>query len=134
MSAVETNQKLENKDGHICNHKRVHLFDNFLRPLFHDTNKLFSPYVKPGMTALDVGCGRGWASLGLAKLVGESGRVISADLQSEMLEMVKGRATEAGVVDRITLHQCEKDRVGIEEELDFARINGEYDMVSVPCL
>ena len=36
--------------------------------------------ILPGNKVLDVGCGAGFASLGLAKLVGESGLVIAADL------------------------------------------------------
>ena len=104
---------------HVCPWQHVGLLDNFLRPLIHNTRKLFGPYVQPGMTVMDVGCGRGFASLGLARLVGEDGMVISADLQPEMLEMVKERATEAGLSDRIRLHRCETDRIGVQEELDF---------------
>lgn len=110
----------EASERHVCPWQHVFILDNFLRPLLHNTQKLFGPYVHPGMTALDVGCGRGFASLGLARLVGEKGRVISADLQPQMLEMVKERAEQADLSDRIRIHQCEADRIGVQEELDFA--------------
>ena len=96
------------------------IIDNRLRPLVHNPEKLFAPYVTKGMTVLDVGCGAGFASLGLARLVGEEGLVIAADLQSKMLNMVKGRAMREGLADRIRIHLCSHNHIGVREELDFA--------------
>ena len=106
--------------AHVCSWRHIGLLDNFLRRLIHNPRKLFGPYIQPGMTVLDVGCGGGFTSLGLAKLVGEGGLVISADIQPEMLEIVRKRADKATLSDRIRLHQCETDRIGVQEELDFA--------------
>lgn len=107
-------------EKHICPVTAVRTFDNFLRPLVHKPRKLFGPHVKPGMTVMDIGCGGGWASLALARLVGESGLVIAADLQPEMLDMVGKKAQKAGLIDRLKFHQCLDDRIGIQQELDFA--------------
>jgi ubiquinone/menaquinone biosynthesis C-methylase UbiE len=104
----------------VCPWQHVRTFDNLLRPLIHNPRKLFGPYVRRGMTVLDVGCGRGFASLGLARQVGDNGLVISADLQPQMLEMVKERAAKAGLSSRIRVHRCEASRVGVQEKLDFA--------------
>ncbi|UCH43248.1 MAG: class I SAM-dependent methyltransferase [Dehalococcoidales bacterium] len=71
------------------------------------------------MTVLDVGCGAGFASLGLARLVGEEGLVIAADLQPRMLNFVKERAIREGLSNRIHIHLCSHDRIGLQEELDF---------------
>ncbi len=103
----------------VCPWQLTYLFDNLLRPLLHNPRKLFGQYVKPGMTVLDIGCGRGFASLGLARLVGEDGLVISADLQPEMLGMVKSRAARAGLSNQIKIHQCESRYIGVKEQLDF---------------
>ena len=103
----------------VCPWQIVYLFDNFLRPLVHNPQKLFEPYVRAGMTVLDVGCGRGFTSLGLARLVGEEGLVIVADLQPQMLDMVKERAARVGLSNRIRIHCCEASRIGVQEELDF---------------
>lgn len=54
--------------------------------------------LKPGDTVCDLGCGNGFYSLKLAKLVGERGRVIAVDIQREMLELLKDRA----VAEKIT--------------------------------
>ena len=45
---------------------------------------------------MDVGCGMGYFSLPLARLTGESGHVIAADLQERMLEGLRRRAVYAG--------------------------------------
>ena len=107
------------RESRVCPWQIVHLFDNLLRPLLHNPRKLFGPYVCKGMTVLDIGCGRGFASLGLAGLAGEEGLVIAADLQPEMLDMVKERAARAGLSNRIRIHRCEANSIGVREELDF---------------
>jgi ubiquinone/menaquinone biosynthesis C-methylase UbiE len=48
--------------------------------------------LKPGDTVCDMGCGNGFYTLKLAKLVGERGKVIAVDIQREMLEMLKESA------------------------------------------
>lgn len=48
--------------------------------------------VAPGSTVCDMGCGNGFYTLPLARLVGEDGRVIAVDIQREMLELLKDRA------------------------------------------
>jgi len=104
----------------VCPWQLAPLLDNFLRPLVHNPRMIFAPYVDKGMTVLDVGCGAGFASLGLAELVGDGGLVIAADLQPKMLSIVKKRAIKAGLSDRIRIHLCDPDRIGVREELDFA--------------
>lgn len=105
---------------HVCCWRGAYLIDNWFRQLLHRPGKLFGAYVQKGMRVLDVGCGRGFVSLGLARMVGRNGEVIAADLQPQMLEMVGRRAAKAGLDDRIVLHQCKSDRVGVTEECDFA--------------
>lgn len=108
------------EENHICQPSAVKWFDNFLRPWVHKPAKLFGPYVRPGMTVLDVGCGAGWATLGLARLVGPEGRVIAADLQPAMLNMTRNRAARLGLSRRIVRHKTEPDRIGTEYRIDFA--------------
>ncbi len=110
----------DTKSKHVCPWQHVKTFDNFLRPFFHDPLKIFGPFVGPGMTVLDVGCGRGFATLSMAGLMGDDGLVIAADLQPQMLEMVEQRAEKAGLSKRIRTHQCLADRIGVLDELDFA--------------
>jgi ubiquinone/menaquinone biosynthesis C-methylase UbiE len=108
------------ENSHVCPPGRVQTFDNFLRPLVHNTEKLYGAYVKPGMQVMDVGCGAGFSSLAMARMVGEAGRVFAVDLQQDMLNMVSSRAAKAGVSDRIRLHKCRADSIGLDERTDFA--------------
>jgi ubiquinone/menaquinone biosynthesis C-methylase UbiE len=115
---IQNEQIIERKL--VCPWRIAPIIDNFLRQLIHNPRKLFGAYVKPGMTVMDVGCGGGFASLGLARLVGDEGLVISADLQPKMLEMVKERAERTGLADRIHIHLCEAGHIGVRDNLDFA--------------
>lgn len=94
--------------------------DNPLRRLLHPPEQVLGAWVRPGMTALDVGCGFGHFSLGMARLVGPAGRVIAADLQEPSLAVVRRRARRAGLADRITTHRCGADRCGVPGPVDFA--------------
>jgi ubiquinone/menaquinone biosynthesis C-methylase UbiE len=103
----------------VCPWWVCYSFDNPLRRLFHDPERLLDPYVKPGMTVVDIGCGMGYFTVGLAKLIGPEGKVIAVDLQQHMLDALEKRARAAGMADRIVLHRCRKERLGIQEPADF---------------
>jgi ubiquinone/menaquinone biosynthesis C-methylase UbiE len=51
--------------------------------------------VKPGQTVCDMGCGNGFYTLQLARLVGPRGIVYAVDIQPEMLQMLARNAAEA---------------------------------------
>jgi ubiquinone/menaquinone biosynthesis C-methylase UbiE len=51
--------------------------------------------VKPGQTVCDMGCGNGFYTLQLARLVGPRGLVYAVDIQPEMLQMLARNAAEA---------------------------------------
>jgi len=112
--------KIIRLNNQVCPWWLCHSFDNPLRRLFHDPERLLGPYVKPGVTAVDIGCGMGYFTLGLARLVGPEGRVIAVDLQERMLAGVEKRALRAGLTDRIALHRCRQGSLGIEAKADFA--------------
>jgi ubiquinone/menaquinone biosynthesis C-methylase UbiE len=107
------------KNGHVCPWWLAYTFDNPIRKLFHKPQKMLSPYVKEGMRVMDVGCGMGFFSIGMAKMVGDNGNVIAVDLQQKMLDIMLKRAKHAGLVDRILPHHCEPDNIGISEKVDF---------------
>lgn len=120
MSTHDRTQAPHRLGGDLCSWRYVGLIDNALRLLLHNPVRMFGPYVQPGDTALDIGCGGGFASRGLARLVGDTGTVISADLQPEMLQAAMHRAQAEGLAARIRPHQCERDRIGVTTPVDFA--------------
>ena len=104
----------------ICPWWGGYFIDNPIRRFLHNPEKIVGPYVKPGMTVMDVGCGMGLFSIAMAKMVGDQGHVIAVDLQQKMLDVLGRRAHRAGVADRIRLHKCEQDRLGVDAQSDFA--------------
>ena len=105
---------------HICPWYMAYLFDNPLRHLIHDPEKILGSYVKPGMTVLDIGCGMGFFSLGMARMVGPGGRVISLDLQTMMLKILEKRAIKGGLSERIETRLVREERFPVETPVDFA--------------
>ena len=71
------------------------------------------------MTVLDLGCGPGFFSVELAKMVGSSGKVIAADLQEGMLQIVRDKIKGTELENRITLHKCENNKIGLTVNVDF---------------
>jgi len=71
------------------------------------------------MTVLDMGCGPGYFTVELARLTGESGKVVAADLQQEMLVKMLLKVKSFGLEKRVVPHKCEPERTGIKHKLDF---------------
>lgn len=104
---------------HVCPWWFAYTFDNPLRRLIHNPRKIFSAYVKEGMTVIDIGCGMGYFTLGLAELVGDGGRVIAVDLQQQMLDIMAKRATGRGLSHRIIPHRAGPTAIGVTTPVDF---------------
>jgi ubiquinone/menaquinone biosynthesis C-methylase UbiE len=71
------------------------------------------------MTAMDVGCGMGYFTLGLAEIVGDSGKVIAVDLQQKMLDIMTRRAAKRRLDHRITPHLAQQNSIGVNTPVDF---------------
>jgi ubiquinone/menaquinone biosynthesis C-methylase UbiE len=95
--------------AHRCPPWLCFTFDNRFRRRFHDAVRLFSPYVREGTTVLDIGPGKGYFSIPLARMAGETGRVFAADIEPEMLRALERRAEKAGVGGRITTLRVKPD-------------------------
>lgn len=105
---------------HVCPWWMAYTFDNPLRRLIHNPEKIFADFVTEGMTVLDVGCGMGYFSLGLARMVGHNGKVISVDLQQKMIDVLQKRAAKTGLAPRIESHICAADDLQLNTPVDFA--------------
>lgn len=117
---IEESGRFTPEEGHVYPWWLAYTFDNPLRWLIHRPRRLFDGLVGEGQTALDVGCGLGYFTVGLARMVGETGRVIAVDVQEGMLAGVRRRAGRAGVLDRVRLQQSRAERMGLTEPVDFA--------------
>ena len=69
----------------------MELFDRTLRPLLCNAQSLVAPHVRPGDRVADLGCGAGYFSVALSRLVGATGEVVLVDVQPAMLERAQVR-------------------------------------------
>jgi ubiquinone/menaquinone biosynthesis C-methylase UbiE len=110
---------LSNRNERICPVEKADSLDTKFRRWLQNPKKILRPYIKEGMTVLDFGCGPGFFSIDLAQMVGESGRVIAADLQEGMLHKLRDKIKGTELENCITLHKCEENKIGISENVDF---------------
>jgi ubiquinone/menaquinone biosynthesis C-methylase UbiE len=108
------------RSEHVCPWWLCFTFDNFLRPLFHDPVRMLKGYIREGDTVLDVGPGMGYFTIPMARMVGETGKAIAADVQQKMLTLLVSRAKKAGLAQRIEPHLVSQASLGIHEQIDFA--------------
>ena len=104
----------------VCPWWLAYTFDNRLRRLLYKPETVLNPYVKPGMTLLDLGCGMGFFSIAMASLVGDTGTVIAVDLQQQILDVMMNRASRANVAHRIRPYRCNDEDIGPHTSVDFA--------------
>jgi ubiquinone/menaquinone biosynthesis C-methylase UbiE len=104
----------------VCPVTLAGALDSRIRRWLQNPRRLLEPHVREGMTALDFGCGPGFFTLELARLVGSSGRVLAVDLQPGMLERVRAKTRGTVLEPRITLHQCQATSIGVSTPVDFA--------------
>ncbi len=105
---------------HVCPWWLARALDNPIRRLIHSPDKILGGYIEPGQTVLDLGCGSGTFTTAMARMVGETGRVIAVDLQDEMLQMVRQKAAKESLDSRLITHKSKPDRIGIADKIDFA--------------
>jgi len=109
--------------AHICPFWLGYFLINPLRKFLENPDKMLSPYVSGGMTVLEPGCGMGFFTLPLARMVGTEGKVVVVDIQEKMLSALKKRAQRAGLADRITFRHAGNDGLGLDDlvnKIDFA--------------
>lgn len=94
-------------------------FDNPLRRLVHNSSHIMEGLVNEGDVALDLGCGEGYFTIDIGRMVGESGHVFAIDLQEHMLTVVRRRAARAGLDSRIETILGSPDKLTTPSPVDF---------------
>lgn len=110
---------MSDRSNRVCPVERAGGLDNRIRRWLQNPGKILGPYIKEGMTVMDLGCGPGFFSIEMAHMAGKSGRVIAADLQEGMLQKLRDKIDGTEIEERITLHKCEQSKIGVSEEIDF---------------
>jgi ubiquinone/menaquinone biosynthesis C-methylase UbiE len=110
---------MSNKKDRICPVALAGYLDNRFRRWFQNPLKILRPYIKDGMTVLDLGCGPGFFSIDIAQMVGKTGRVIASDLQEGMLQKLRDKIQGTELEGRIIVHQSQENKIGLSEDVDF---------------
>jgi 2-polyprenyl-3-methyl-5-hydroxy-6-metoxy-1,4-benzoquinol methylase len=111
------------RDHHVCPWWVGYLITNPIRKLGENPDRILPPLVSPGMTAVDIGCGMGFFSLPLARLVGDSGRVVCVDVQPKMLTSLARRAKRKGLSEII------EPRLATQGDLAIDDLEGQADLL-----
>lgn len=107
------------KDNRVCPVELAGGLDNSIRKFLQNPKRILKPYIEKDMTVLDFGCGPGFFSIEIAKLLSDKGKVIAADLQTGMLDKLRKKISGTSLEEKIVLHKCEQDRIGVNESVDF---------------
>lgn len=84
----------EQEDRHLP----TRLMDNFIRRLISPPEKKISRFVKVGNVAADLGCGPGYFTIPIAKLIGPTGKIYAVDSDERSIQVLvaKSEAQELG--------------------------------------
>lgn len=108
---------------HVCPWWMGYFLASPLRKLRQNPRKILDPYLEPGMTVLDAGCGMGFFSFDMAELVQPGGRVVCVDLQERMIRTLLSKVSKRRLSEVIEGRVCSADSLGVEDlegRIDFA--------------
>jgi ubiquinone/menaquinone biosynthesis C-methylase UbiE len=101
--------------NHVCPVWLGYVLVSPLRRLWQRPDQILAPFVREGMLVLEPGCGMGFFTLDLARMVGPAGRVVAVDLQERMLAGLKRRARRAKLLDRIDPRLAQPNRLEVAD-------------------
>jgi ubiquinone/menaquinone biosynthesis C-methylase UbiE len=88
--------------------------------------------IEPGQTVADLGCGNGFYTLKLARMVGPEGKVYAVDIQPQMLILLMRRAEKAGLENIVPVLGSVVDPGLPEEQIDLILLVDAYHEFSHP--
>ncbi|PKN64029.1 MAG: methyltransferase type 11 [Deltaproteobacteria bacterium HGW-Deltaproteobacteria-15] len=88
---------------------------NPLRRLMEKPGKMFHGLIEEGMIVLEPGCGMGYFTLPIARMVGPRGRVVAVDIQPKMISGLTRRAKKAGLLDRLDIRLATEEGMGLSD-------------------
>jgi len=110
---------MKDRRNRICPVEKAGSLDTTFRRILQNPGKILEPYIKEGMTVLDFGCGPGYFTIDMAKMVGKTGQVFAVDLQEGMIQKLKDKIQGTELEKRIILHKSEIGKMGLSEMVEF---------------
>ena len=99
--------------------EKASALESRLRLFLQNPRKILEKYVRSGMTVLDLGCGTGYFTLEIAKLLNNNGKVIASDVQKGMLELLKQKLRNSELKRLIEIHNSQENTLCLTERVDF---------------
>ncbi|MCG3220037.1 MAG: class I SAM-dependent methyltransferase [Candidatus Heimdallarchaeota archaeon] len=105
--------------------KQFSLFSHKIARMFEPSKKIVEPYIKEGQVVADLGCGPGYYSLHMAKILGPDGIVYSVDSDEKSIKALKRKAEKRGF-QNIEAYSSSASNLSFIEEgsVDFIFANG----------
>jgi len=110
---------MKSEQTHIFSFQKAEQLDGKIRRLLQNPFKILTPYISEGMTVLDYGCGNGYFSIPLSKMVGDSGKVFAVDIQKEMLDKLSAKILALNISNITAIHSG-NDKLKLPVLADFA--------------
>ena len=110
-------------EEHVCPVWMGYVLANPLRRLLQNPDKILTPYIREGMSCLDIGCAMGFFSLPMAQKTGPSSTVYCVDFQEKMLIALERKAKRLKLLERMTMRCCTRESLcldDLQEKMDFA--------------
>ena len=106
---------------HVCPWWLGYTFIIPWRKYQHNPQTILGPHIKQGMTIMDYGSAMGYFSIHLARMTGETGKVICVDIQQKMIDNLMRRAVKRKLENSITPRLVGKDYdpAELKNQLDF---------------
>jgi len=108
----------------MAGHKHSGLSNFEEREKILPSNKILMNFgLQSSQHLADLGAGYGFFALRAAEIVGEHGKIEAVDIEPERLEIIKGRAQERGVSQRVTAHLASGETIPLpQQSVDVALI------------
>ena len=104
---------------HLHPLEKAGALESRLRLLLQNPGRILKGYIHPGMTVLDLGCGTGYFTLEIAKLLEKKGKVIAADMQKGMLDILIHKLGNSVLQNQIQIHNNQERTLNLTEKVDF---------------
>jgi len=124
----------------VGHHSLPHWFLGYLfllpmRRLWENPRNVLGPWINSGDTVVELGPGMGYFSLDLARLVGGHGRLVCAEIQPRMRDVLQRRVDRAGLSSTVDIRRATPDDPNLDDlsgTVDFAFLHNMLHEVADP--
>lgn len=106
-------------DTHLHPVEKASALESRLRLFLQNPRKIVGKYIRSGMIVLDLGCGTGYFTLEIAKLLNNNGKVVASDVQSGMLAILRQKLRNSELSSQIEIHKSESNTLRLSDKFDF---------------